>query len=139
MTGSPAPSSEEHGDVRRDDCVHDCGDTARLVGADDPEKLRSAIDAAFDYRGDVTIVRRDGDSVSGFVFDRRDEITLEASQLRLLTADGERIRIAYPDIHEIRFTGRDAAAGRSWESWVRRYAEKKLAGETASIESDTLD
>jgi hypothetical protein len=109
------------------------------VRGDDPERLRAAIHAAFDYRGDVTIIRRQGDEFTGFVFDRRDEVTLEASSMRLLTAEGERIRIAYPEITEIRFTGKDAAAGRSWENWVRRYAEKKLAGETASIESEILD
>ncbi len=111
----------------------------RAIRGDDPEQLRAAIDAAFDFRGDVTIVRRDGEPVSGFVFDRRDEVTLEASSVRLLTPDGTRVSIGYPDVAEVRFTGRDAAAGRSWENWVRRYAEQKLAGRTASIESDDLD
>jgi hypothetical protein len=111
----------------------------RVVSAEDPEKLRVAIADAFDFRGDVSITRRQGDVVVGFVFDRRDEVTFEASSLRVLTAEGDRIRISYPDVAEIRFSGRDAAAGRSWETWVRRYAEKKLAGETASIESEILD
>ncbi len=110
----------------------------RTVRDDDPERLRAAIDAAFDFRGDVTILRREDPEVAGFVFDRRAEVTFEASSLRLLTPDGDRIRIGYPEIVEIRFTGRDAAAGRSWESWVRRYAEKKLAGEAASIPSEEL-
>jgi hypothetical protein len=111
----------------------------QVVSAEDPEKLRVAIADAFDFRGDVSITRRQGDVVMGFVFDRRDEVTFEASSLRVLTAEGDRIRISYPDVAEIRFSGRDAAAGRSWETWVRRYAEKKLAGETASIESEILD
>ena len=114
-------------------------DTVHTVRGDDPERLRAAVEAAFDYRGDVTIVRRNGDELVGFVFDRRDDVTFETSSLRLLTAAGERSALMYPDIAEIRFTGRDAAAGRSWENWVRRYAEKKLAGETASIESESLD
>ncbi len=114
-------------------------ETTPTVHGDDPERLRAAIDAAFDFRGDVTIVRQDAAVLSGFVFDRRAEVTFEASSLRLLTPDGDRVRITYPEISEIRFTGRDAAAGRSWENWVRRYAEKKLAGEAASIESETLD
>jgi hypothetical protein len=37
------------------------------------------------------------------------------------------------------FTGKDAAAGKTWENWMRRYAEKKLKGEAADIESETLD
>ncbi len=117
----------------------DTNAVAQVVRGDDPERLRAAIDAAFDFRGDVTILRRSEGEIVGFVFDRRAEPTLEGSSLRILTPQGERVRIAYPEIAEIRFTGRDAAAGRSWENWVRRYAEKKLAGETASIESDELD
>jgi hypothetical protein len=117
----------------------DADTSARSVRGEDPERLRAAIDAAFDFRGDVTILRRDGATFAGFVFDRRAEVTFEASSLRLLTPEGDRIRIGYPEISEIRFTGRDAAAGRSWENWVRRYAEKKLAGEAASIESEELD
>ena len=27
------------------------------------------------------------------------------------------------------FAGRDTAAGKSWEAWVRKYWEKKAAGE----------
>lgn len=110
-----------------------------VVRGDEPERLRQALSDAFEYRGDVTIGRRDGGEVEGFVFDRRDALTLEASSVRLLTADGERLSIPYPDIVEVRFSGRDAAAGRSWENWVRRYAEQKLAGEAASIESERLD
>ena len=110
------------------------------VSGDDPERLRAALDEAFDYRGDVTVIRRGGDEIEGYLFDRRSERTLEASTIRLMAPGStERIEIAYPEIAEIRFTGRDAAAGRSWENWVRRYAEKKLAGEEASIESESLD
>ncbi|MCP4834432.1 MAG: hypothetical protein GY895_06655 [Phycisphaera sp.] len=110
------------------------------VSGEDPERLRLALDDAFDYRGDVTVVRRDGTEVVGYLFDRRSELTLENSVVRVLPPDGpSRIEIPYPEIAEIRFSGRDPAAGRSWESWVRRFAEKKLAGEEASIESEPLD
>ena len=109
------------------------------VSADDPERLRAALSEAFEYRGDVTIATRGSDEVEGFVFDHRSEPTLESSQVRVLTAAGDRVSIAYSEIAEVRFTGRDAAAGRSWENWVRRYAEQKLAGEAAGIESEELD
>ncbi len=57
-----------------------------------------------------------------------------------MPSDGSpRLTIAYVDIAEIRFSGRDAAAGRSFESWMRNYVRKKLAGEEASIESEPLD
>ena len=39
--------------------------------------------------------------------------------------------IAYSDIAALAFTGRDTAAGKSWEAWVKKYVEKKAAGEKA--------
>ena len=42
------------------------------------------------------------------------------------------------EIESVSLSGKDAASGRTWESWIRRYAEKKLAGEAASIESEPL-
>ena len=109
------------------------------VSADDPARLRAGLSEAFEYRGDVTITTREGNGIEGFVFDHRNESTLDASRVRVLTAAGDRVSIAYSEIAEVRFTGRDAAAGRSWENWVRRYAEQKLAGEAAGIESEELD
>jgi hypothetical protein len=41
----------------------------------------------------------------------------------------QRQKIAYADIAALAFTGRDPAAGKSWEAWVRKYWEKKAAGE----------
>jgi hypothetical protein len=48
----------------------------------------------------------------------------------LVQADGRRRDIAYNEIAGLAFTGRDTAAGKSWESWVKKYADKKAAGET---------
>jgi hypothetical protein len=120
-----------------------------VVPAADPEELRRALDEAFDYRGDVTLVLRDGSSIEGFLFDRRSGRTLADSRVRLLpktpidgvpsTDPKARIELSYADIAELRFTGRDTAAGKTWENWVRRYAEKKLKGEHAEIASEALD
>lgn len=111
-----------------------------IVPGDDAEVLRSALDAAFDFRGDVTIRRRDDSRVEGFLFDRRNERTLEKSFVRVLPkGEIDRVEVPYTDIAEIRFADRDPAAGKSWEGWVRRYAEKKLAGEEASIQSESLE
>lgn len=120
-----------------------------VVPAADPNELRRALDEAFDYRGDVTLVLRDGSSIEGYLFDRRSGRTLAESRVRLLPktpVDGvpstdpkARVEISYADIAELRFTGRDTAAGKTWENWVRRYAEKKLKGERAEIASEALD
>lgn len=95
-----------------------------------PEELRTGLEKAFDYRGDVTITRKNGVRVEGYVFDRRSGQTLADSFVRLIPKDGqEKVSISYADIIGLAFTGRDTAAGKSWEAWVRKYKEKKAAGE----------
>src|SRR5262252_9149459 len=47
------------------------------------EELRQALEKAFDYRGDVTITRKDGARIEGYIFDRRSGKTLKDSQVRL--------------------------------------------------------
>jgi hypothetical protein len=104
-------------------------------------ELRDALEKAFDYRGDVTITRKDGSRVEGYIFDRRNGATLEASVVRLIPRDStQKVSIPYSDIAALAFTGRDTAAGRSWEAWVRKYWEKKAAGEThIALEPENLE
>jgi len=104
------------------------------------EELRSALEQAFDYRGDVLITRKDGSKIEGYIFDRRTGKTLADSYVRLLPKDGSaRISLPYADIAALAFTGRDMAAGNSWEAWVRHYWEKKSAGESdISLEPQKL-
>jgi hypothetical protein len=93
-------------------------------------ELRDALEKAFDYRGDVTITRKDGSEVEGYIFDRRNHATLAESVVRLIPqGSSQKISIPYSDIAALAFSGRDTAAGRSWEAWVRKYWEKKNAGE----------
>jgi len=94
------------------------------------EEIRVALEKAFDYRGDVTITRKDGSKIEGYLFDRRSGGTLKDSLVRLYPkTSNEKVSIAYADIAALAFTGRDTAAGRSWEAWMKKYAEKKAAGE----------
>lgn len=105
--------------------------------------LLAGLEKAFDYRGDITITTRDGRKVEGYLFDRRTGPTLAASLVRLIPKDGprrERIAITYSDIAALEFSGRDTAAGKSWEAWVKKYHEKKAAGETGiALEPEALD
>ena len=105
------------------------------------EGLRFALEEAFDYRGDVTITRKDGSRVEGYVFDRRSGATLTESVVRVIPQDGSgKVAIPYSDIAGLAFTGRDTAAGKSWEAWVRKYWEKKVAGEKGiGIEPEKLE
>jgi hypothetical protein len=104
-------------------------------------ELRAALEQAFDYRGDVTITRKDGSRVEGYIFDRRNGAALAESVVRLIPKDSpQKISVPYSDIAALAFTGRDTAAGKSWEAWVRKYWEKKAAGEKhIALEPETLD
>lgn len=94
------------------------------------DEIRQGLEKAFDYRGDVTITRRDGSIIAGYVFDRRTSASLEHSVVRIIPAgSNKRISVSYSDIAGLAFTGRDTAAGKSWEAWMRKYQEKKAAGE----------
>jgi hypothetical protein len=103
--------------------------------------LRAALEEAFDYRGDVTITRKDGSRVEGYVFDRRSGTTLADSVVRVIPQYGSgKVAIPYSDIAGLAFTGRDTAAGKSWEAWVRKYWEKKAAGEKEiGLEPEALE
>lgn len=103
------------------------------------DEIREAFEKAFNYRGDITITLKSGDKIEGYLFDRRPAATLQASQVRVYTKV-EKIAISYADIAGLAFTGRDTAAGKSWEAWVRKYVEKKQAGETnIALEPESLD
>jgi hypothetical protein len=94
------------------------------------EEIRQALEKAFDYRGDVTITRKDGSKLEGYIFDRRTGKTLADSAVRLFPKDADqKISIPYSEIAALAFSGRDTAAGKSFEAWVRKYWEKKAAGE----------
>jgi len=105
------------------------------------DDLRAALEEAFDYRGDVTITRKDGSRVEGYVFDRRSGATLAESVVRVIPQDGSgKVAIPYSNIAGLAFTGRDTAAGKSWEAWVRKYWEKKAAGEKEiGLEPEALE
>jgi hypothetical protein len=52
----------------------------------------------------------------------------------------EKIAIPYSDIVGLTFSGRDTAAGKSWEAWVRKYWERKAAGEKGiALEPESLE
>ena len=94
------------------------------------EEIQQALEKAFDYRGDVTITLKDGSKTEGYIFDRRTGKALSDSIVRLYPKDSEqKVSISYSDIAALAFTGRDTAAGRSWDAWVRKYWEKRAAGE----------
>jgi hypothetical protein len=106
------------------------------------EEIRGALEKAFDYRGDLTITLKDGRKVEGYIFDRRAESShLNECTVRMIPANQrEKVSIRYSDIAALAFTGKDTAAGKSFEAWVRKYKEKKARGEkNIGIDAEPLD
>jgi hypothetical protein len=104
-------------------------------------EVREALEKAFDYRGDVTITRKDGSKVEGYLFDRRSGSSLSDSFVRIIPSKEQtKVNVAYADIAALAFTGRDTAAGKTFEAWVKKYWDKKAAGEkNIQIEPEKLD
>ena len=105
-------------------------------------ELLDVLEKAFDYRGDVTLTLKDGSQVEGYIFDRRsDGPTLADCVVRLFPKDrNEKIAVSYSTIARLEFTGRDTAAGKSFETWVKKYRERKAAGEkNIQIEPEKLE
>jgi hypothetical protein len=109
-------------------------------------EVREALEKAFDYRGDITITRKDSTQVQGYLFDRRTGPTLDSSYVRIIPSNSgnkqqpTKLSIPYSDIAALAFTGRDTAAGKTFDAWVKKYWEKKAAGEKdIQIEPEKLD
>ena len=92
----------------------------------DAATLAAAVDHAFDYRGDVTLVLADGREVVGFLFNRDREAAEPFVQI-FESEGGGAITIPYARIRAIRFTGRDTAAGSSYAAWLRSRGAAKAA------------
>jgi hypothetical protein len=105
------------------------------------DEVRAALEKAFDYRGDITITLKSGEKIEGYIFDRRTGKSLAASVVRLYPKSGnQKISVAYADIAALAFSGKDTAAGKSWEAWMRKYQEKKAAGEkNIGLRPETLE
>ncbi len=105
------------------------------------EELRIALEKAFDYRGDVTLTLKDNSKIEGYLFDRATGSSLTSSFVRVLPKDSnQKLKIAYADIAALAFTGRDTAAGKSWEAWVGKYWEKKVSGgRDLSLQPESLE
>jgi len=99
--------------------------------------LRDALEKALDYRGDVTLTLKSGErgeapeKIEAFIFDCKNGPTLAESWVRYYTPTApEKRKVGYAEIASIEFTGKDRAAGKHWEDWVKKYNERKAAGET---------
>ncbi|MGD0941570.1 MAG: hypothetical protein ABR905_17880 [Terracidiphilus sp.] len=94
------------------------------------EELRQALEKAFDYRGDVTLTLKSGERIEAYIFNRNTGPTLAESWVQYFTpAASDKRKVSYAEIARLEFSGKDRAAGKHWEDWVKAYNEKKAAGE----------
>ena len=94
------------------------------------EDLRVALEKAFDYRGDITLTLKSGERIEAFIFNRQTGTSLANSWVQYFTPSApEKRKVSYAEIARLEFTGKDRAAGKHWEDWVRAHDERKAAGE----------
>jgi len=78
----------------------------------------------------VTLTLKSDERIEAYIFDRRPGPTLADSFVRYFTpAAPDKRSVSYAEIARLEFSGRDCAAGKQWEDWVKRYNERKAAGE----------
>lgn len=89
-------------------------------------ELAEAVELAFDYRGDVTVVLKSGESLGGYLFNR--QVSGSDSSLEVFPSDSSSARcIRYDQIDSIAFTGEDTATGKSWETWIAKKDSERRA------------
>src|SRR5579862_6621830 len=105
------------------------------------EEIRAALEKAFDYRGDVSITLKSGQKIEAYIFNRQTGASLAESWLYYFTPSAnDKRKMSYAEIARLEFSGKDRAAGKHWEDWVKAYNEKKAAGETQiALHPDALE
>lgn len=109
-----------------------------LAGEDE---LRAALEKAFDYRGDVTITLKSGEKIEAYIFNRHTGATMGESWVQYFTPkSNDKLKVSYTEIARLEFSGKDRAAGKHWEDWVKAWNEKKAAGEkNIALHPDALE
>ena len=97
--------------------------------------LAEVIDFAFDYRGNTTIVKTDGTEVVGFLFNRDRDSSEPFVQFFDEKGDGP-FTLPYVAIANIKFTGKDTAAGGSFKAWLERR-DRERARTTGAVDAQS--
>lgn len=105
------------------------------------EDVRQALEKAFDYRGDITITTRAGQTIEAYVFNRHTGASLQDSYIQYFAPNvNGKLKMSYAEIARLEFSGKDRAAGKHWEDWVKAYNERKAAGEKGiALHPDKID
>lgn len=99
-----------------------------------PAELAEAVELAFDYRGDVTLVLASGERIVGYLFNR--EAAGPTPRLQIFPELGGMREVPYADVASIAFSGEDTASGKSWEAWVaKKESERRAEAQRAEAEA----
>ncbi|HTA78876.1 MAG TPA: hypothetical protein VK720_04980, partial [Terracidiphilus sp.] len=76
-----------------------------------------------------------------YIFNRQTGATLADSWIQYFASNApDKRKLSYADIARLEFSGKDRAAGKHWEDWVKAYNEKKAAGEKGiALHPEKLD
>ncbi|CAI9084766.1 hypothetical protein A7K93_04405 [Candidatus Methylacidiphilum fumarolicum] len=105
----------------------------KYVFSSDSQKIE-ILEAAFDYRGDVTLELVQGETIEGYLFNR--QLTEAPFFVEMLVPGEESARrIPIEQICAVTFSGKDPADGKSYEAWKAKK-EKERREEAKKIESE---
>lgn len=91
-------------------------------------EIEKQIDAAYDFRGHVTITLKGGQSFVGYIFNREfaNPKASEQHYIDVIPKDSdERRRIPISLLERIDITGKDYAAGNSFEDYLKKKDVRK--------------
>lgn len=100
------------------------------------EKRRELLELAFDYRGDVTLTFVDGSQLTGYLCNRDTAVSPPLASLLVIGTDEPRV-VAWDQVTQVAFTGKDPAAGHTWESWMAYRARAEAEGKIAELYPET--
>ncbi len=107
----------------------------RLFRPASPAELAEAVERAFDYRGDVTVVLTSGEIVEGYLFNRNAGAAPPTLEVFPKGEPGTKT-VRYADVVSIAFTGKDTASGNSWEAWVaKKESQRRAEAEQVAAEA----
>lgn len=98
----------------------------KIFRPSNPKELAEAVEQAFDYRGDITLVLTSGATIEGYLFNRTPTGSRPFLQMFPKGQSSERV-IEYANIVSIAFSGKDTASGKSWEAWVEKKESQRRA------------
>ncbi len=86
------------------------------------QNFAEGIRAVVDYRGDVSIVLKDGTNLRGYVY------SSDARSMDMFPRDSSRKEtVLLSEVVSIEFSGEDTAKGKSWEDWMNKKTTERAS------------